>query len=121
MTIINESGCVTEDDIQVRVNKDRLIYIPNIFTPNDDGFNDFFMIYGGRGVELVRSFRVFNRWGEIVFEAENFDPKTPSTEYGWDGMFRQERMNPAVFVYVAEVIFIDGRVELYKGDVTLAR
>ena len=110
---------IAEDEIVVRVRKDRLIYIPNAFTPNDDGFNDLFMIHGGQGVKQIKTFRIFNRWGEILYEGYNFQPNDP--DFGWNGKFKEERLNPGVFVYLAEVEFIDGRVEIYKGDVTLVR
>jgi hypothetical protein len=65
---------------------------------------------------------VFNRWGELVHERENFQPVIENTvDYGWDGKFKGEELNPAVFVYLAEVEFIDGRVEIYKGDVSLVK
>lgn len=67
----------------------------------------------------IRSLLLFNRWGETVYEGYNFPPNDPV--YGWDGSFRGQVMNPAVFAYVAEVEFSDGVVELYYGDVTLAR
>ncbi len=122
LTVVNGNGCVDEDQIVVRVRKDRLIYIPNIFTPNEDGNNDYFMIYGGQGVKEVKTFRIFNRWGEILHEKYSFPPVESNTvDFGWDGKFRGEVLNPAVFVYFAEIEFIDGRVEIYKGDVTLMR
>ena len=60
---------------------------------------------------------VFDRWGELMHEAYDFEPI--SDEHGWDGYFRGKKMNPAVFVYFAEVEYFDGQVELFKGDVTL--
>ena len=117
--VINENGCVAEDMIQVRVSKDRLIFIPNVFTPNNDGTNDIFFIFGGKGVKEIKKFRVFNRWGEVMYELNNFQHNEPNL--GWDGTFRGDALNPAVFVYLAEVEFIDGRIELYKGDVTLSK
>lgn len=119
IVVVDEEGCTDVDDIQVRVRKDRLVYIPNIFTPNGDGRNDILMIHGGKGVSEVKSFLMFNRWGEVLHEAYDFQPNDP--EYGWDGSFKDEQLNPGVFVYFAEVEFEDGRVEIYKGDVTLMR
>ena len=79
-----------------------------------------FLVFAKPGsVEKVRSFLVFSRWGETVYEYYNFDPNDPA--YGWDGFHRGEPMNPAVFAYFAEVEFIDGRVEFFEGDVTLVR
>ena len=70
-------------------------------------------------IEQINFFQVFTRWGEPVFLAENFQPNDP--QFGWDGRFRGEELDPAVFVWVAEVAFVDGRKEVIKGDVTLVR
>ena len=123
LTIIDANGCTATDEIQVRVNKDRLVYIPNAFSPNGDGLNEYFQVYLGQGVRQVNNFRVFNRWGEVMFDVnEPFTAQETELQVNkWNGMFRGEMLNPAVFVYLVEVEFIDGRVELYKGDVTLMR
>ncbi|MEM8906535.1 MAG: gliding motility-associated C-terminal domain-containing protein [Bacteroidota bacterium] len=118
-TLIDVDGCSASASLRLEVAKDRLIYIPSAFSPNDDQNNDLFMIHGGVGVRQVNMFRIFNRWGELIFEGTDFQPDDP--DFGWDGTFRGELMNPAVFVYFAEVAFEDGRTELYKGDVTLMR
>jgi gliding motility-associated-like protein len=116
---VNENGCTDEDDLTVFVAKDRPVYIPNAFSPNGDGPNDKFEIYAGESVTKIKSFLVFNRWGETVFEYYNFDPNDP--DGGWDGKHRGELMNPAVFVWFAEIEFVDGKTILYEGDVTLMR
>jgi len=81
--------------------------------------NDGFRIYTDKNVEKVKSFLVFDRWGELVYEYYDFDPDDPAGS--WDGNFRSQPMNSAVFAYFAEIEFKDGKVELYKGDVTLVR
>jgi gliding motility-associated-like protein len=96
------------------------VYIPNIFSPNDDGENDWFTVYADlKGVKQVKQFQIFDRWGDQVFQRENFQPNDPTL--GWDGRYRGQEMNPAVFVYYAIVEFIDGQEVLFKGDVTLMR
>ncbi|MEM1321330.1 MAG: gliding motility-associated C-terminal domain-containing protein, partial [Bacteroidota bacterium] len=114
-------GCEDAAQIQLRLTKKRDVYIPNAFTPgDDDGLNDEFMIFANlETISRVNSFQVFDRWGELVFEDANFQPNDPT--HSWDGTLRGEPMNPAVFVYWAEIEFIDGEVRLYKGDVTLIR
>ncbi|MEM7103047.1 MAG: gliding motility-associated C-terminal domain-containing protein, partial [Bacteroidota bacterium] len=72
-----------------------------------------------QGVSQVRMFRIFDRWGEMVFEAQNFQPNNPV--FGWNGMLKGKPLNPAVFVYFAEVEFVDGVSIMYKGDVTLVK
>jgi len=115
----DSSGCTAEDDIMVFVNRKRDIYIPSAFSPNGDGNNDTFYIFGDETVVKIRSFQIFNRWGETVYEVYGFPPNDPA--FGWDGSFRGQLMNPAVFAYVAEVEFSDGEAVLFYGDVTLAR
>jgi len=119
LKIINENGCEGEDEVKVLVKKDRLVYLPNIFTPNNDGVNDFFLPKFGKGVQKVNTFQVFDRWGELIFEKANFEPDDISA--AWDGRLRGEALNNGVFVYFLELEFIDGRKEIYSGDVTLMK
>ncbi len=119
LTVVNQNGCIATDDILIQVQKNRLVFIPNVFTPDNDGHNDLFMIYGGQDVLKVNTFSIFDRWGETIFKQENFRPNDPS--HAWNGIYKGAPMNPAVFIYFAEIEFIDGRVELYKGDFTLLR
>ena len=77
------------------------------------------MVHGGSGVETLKAFRVFDRWGEAVFEVR--DAPVNSPEFGWDGNFRGQEMNPGVFTYYVEVVFEDGEIIPYSGDVTLIR
>ena len=113
------SGCLLKDSVLVTVNKIRRIYIPNAFSPNSDGTNDFFTVFGGVGVERILEFVVFDRWGELVFENYNFQPN--DVTIGWDGTFKGQFMNPAVYVYYTTVRFKDEVVILYEGDVNLIR
>jgi gliding motility-associated-like protein len=96
-----------------------IVYIPNVFSPNGDGINDFFTIYGNKDVEQVLEMRIFDRWGNFVYANNRFPPNEEN--YGWDGAFKNIAMNPAVFAYWAHVQFTDGSVAFYKGDVTLVR
>ena len=118
-TLVDTSGCTAEARVAVDVQKDRNVYIPNAFSPNGDAENDLFFINAGETIAKVNSFYIYNRWGELVFEAYNFQPNDP--EVGWDGYFRGQLLNPAVFVYWAEIEYIDGVTELFKGDVTLMK
>ncbi len=117
--VTDRNGCTDSDQITVFVDKGRKVFFPSAFSPNDDGNNDRFYPFSANNVSLVKSFFVFNRWGESMFELFNFQPNDPT--YGWDGTHRSRPLNPGVYVYVAEVEFIDGEVVIYKGDVTLIR
>jgi gliding motility-associated-like protein len=118
LVITNQKGCTATADIQLRVRKTRRVYAPNIFSPDGDGQNDRFTLYG-KGVKEVRNFRIFDRWGSKLFELPKLDINNESE--GWDGLYRGSPLNPAVFVWEAEVEFLDGETELLKGDITLMR
>ncbi|MFN0216501.1 MAG: T9SS type B sorting domain-containing protein [Saprospiraceae bacterium] len=114
------NGCTAQDKVTVIVDRRRQIYVPNVFTPNEDGTNDLFTIYAKPGsVSKILSLQVFDRWGEALITLKDFLPNNPTI--GWDGSFNGEPMNPGVFVWVAEIEFIDGQRELFKGDVTVVR
>ena len=117
--VVDENGCVATDQMFILLNKRHNLYVPNVFSPNEDGRNDKFYPFGGTEITNIRSFLVFNRWGESVFEVYNFPPNNP--DYGWDGTFRGELYNSAVFAWFAEVEFVDGVVQVFKGDVVLMR
>ncbi len=119
VTVVDENGCSDSDEITVFVDRRRQVFIPNIFSPNNDGQNDKFYVQTGPDVAQIRSFLIFNRWGESVYEQYGFPPNDPF--HGWDGMHRGKLMNTGVYVYYIEVEFLDGEVIPYKGDITLMR
>jgi len=119
LVVTDENDCTASDEILILIDKAREVFIPNAFSPNGDGINDIFMIYSNGGVEEILTFRVFDRWGELVFEDNNFQPN--DITHGWDGMFLGKFMNPGVLVYMAEIRFVDGVELLYKGGVTLLK
>jgi gliding motility-associated-like protein len=119
VTVTDLTGCIATDSVRIGVIKNRPLYIPNAFSPNNDGPNDRFTIYAGPSVESIQSLQIFDRWGEQVFSRQDFAPNDESQ--GWDGTFNGRLLNPGVFVYMAEVRFIDGFTARYKGDVTLVR
>jgi gliding motility-associated-like protein len=112
------NGCKDSLENWVFVKELSEVFIPNIFSPNGDGANDFFTVFANdRTAVKVVKFEVFNRWGELVFANRNFNPNVESE--GWDGRFNGKLLNPAVFVYVVQVEFVGGRTKTYKGDITL--
>ena len=119
VTAIDTSGCVISDDITISVDLTRRVYIPNTFSPNADGINDNFMIYSGADVRIVRQFRIFDRWGANLFSATNFPTNDP--QYSWDGTHNGEEMNPGVYLFYAEIEFMDGRTEILNGDITIMK
>ena len=120
VTVEDSSGCTASDEVLISVIEQRKAYIPNGFTPNGDGINDIFVPFGGEGVVGIARFEVYNRWGQMVHSATNFSPGDPT--FGWDGYLAGNTEAPsAVYVFVVEYEFIDGKTSLYSGDVTLVR
>ncbi|MFQ5448775.1 MAG: gliding motility-associated C-terminal domain-containing protein, partial [Saprospiraceae bacterium] len=118
--VTDVNGCTDTVAILVKINRQVDIYVPNVFSPNDDGINDRLVLFAKPGlVSKVLLFRVFSRWGESVFEAQDFLPNDLS--YGWDGRHRGKPLDAGVFVWFAEVELIDGSREVLKGEVTLLR
>ncbi len=113
------NGCTAGDEVNIIVDQRQRVYLPNIFSPNGDNTNDVFFPQGDARVENVDAFQIYNRWGETVFEAYNIPINDP--QFGWDGTFRGEQMNSAVFVYHIQVTYQNGMQEQYNGDFTLMR
>ena len=117
--VSNGEGCTATDNIEVRVVREYPVYAPTAFSPNEDQSNDRFTLFAGADVVNIRLFRIFDRWGNMVYENENFQPNDPTL--GWDGSLDGMPMDPAVFVFYAEVEFTDGSIEVVRGDVVLMR
>jgi gliding motility-associated-like protein len=117
--VTTQYGCEAEDDLRIIVACGKgAVYIPNAFTPNGDGKNDVFYIKG-YGIQRVKSFRIFNRWGQLVFQRENFLPN--DRNFGWDGTFNGKPADSGAFVYITEVVCNEGKPIVEKGTVVLIR
>jgi gliding motility-associated-like protein len=120
----SENGitCTSSDSVTITVLAvcdNSIIFIPNTFTPNGDGLNDFFMIRG-LAATRINHFRVFDRWGKLMFETEGGEPN--ETKWGWDGTDPGgEKLNSAVYVYTYEIECINGDIVKGQGNVTLLR
>ncbi|RYD57907.1 MAG: T9SS type B sorting domain-containing protein [Sphingobacteriales bacterium] len=113
---VTMDGCTATDS--VTVNRNCYLDIPNAFTPDGDGNNDYFLPRQlmGRSVSYFKML-VFNRWGQKVFETTSINGR------GWDGNFNAEKQPSGVYVYQLEVGFSDNasRLEKYEGNITLLR
>ncbi|TNE53902.1 MAG: hypothetical protein EP344_14625 [Bacteroidetes bacterium] len=119
ITMLDSNGCRATDERTITVDKNRRIYIPNVFVPDSPSDNSAFRIFGGEDVAIVRKFSIFNRWGHAIVEQHDLSPGDPLLS--WDGRINGEKAPPAVYVYIAEIEFLDGNREVYRGDVTLIR
>lgn len=117
--VTTQAGCIARDSFLVVVEKDRDLFIPNAFSPNNDGQNDIHDVYSGNDVAMIKRYLIFDRWGDLVCNKENIPSHWKN--FGWDGTFRGQKLQTGVYVYMVEVEFIDGAVIRYSGDLTLFR
>jgi gliding motility-associated-like protein len=95
------------------------VYIPNVFSPNNDGINDLIYVQSNAPVSEVNKFIVFDRWGNIVFEDQDFLPNDP--DHAWNGSFSGQFLNPAVYSYQVELSTVyQDKIKL-SGDITLIK
>jgi gliding motility-associated-like protein len=119
ITVTSDSGCIAEDSIKIFIEcSDANLLMPNAFTPNNDGHNDFFYPLT-RGVQSITRFSIYDRFGKLVYEARNFPPN--EMQFGWDGKFNGSDQSTAVFVYYVEAICDLGEKLYKKGSVVLIR
>ncbi|MBP7184325.1 MAG: gliding motility-associated C-terminal domain-containing protein [Saprospiraceae bacterium] len=119
IVVTDNNGCIGESSVLVDVDKNRNVYIPNAFSPNGDGQNDYFGPLTAVGVKNIEYMKVFDRWGNLLYSLDNFAPPGDNLAFGWDGSFNGKKMNPGVFVYIISVTFEDNITLLYRGDITL--
>ena len=115
----NECGDV-RDSINVVFHNCYTQFVPNIFSPNGDGANDVLQIYPSLDVTKVRKFDIFDRWGNRVFSARDFNPDAAAS-FAWNGSFGGRLLPPDVFVYFLEIETNTKEVLTQKGDITLIR
>ncbi|MGN6803745.1 MAG: PKD domain-containing protein [Ginsengibacter sp.] len=115
----NAGGCMAEDKVSVFATcNNSNIFVPNTFSPNGDGANDIFYPRGS-GVFRILDLKVFNRWGQVVFEKANFNANDASA--GWDGTFKGKQLAPDVFVYMLQVVCDNNTTLTFKGNIALLR
>ncbi|NNE28495.1 MAG: gliding motility-associated C-terminal domain-containing protein [Saprospiraceae bacterium] len=114
---MSAEGCVAEDQILVRMKTecdDAEFFFPNFITPNNDGKNDEFVVQY-EAVKKVSLLRIFNRWGELVFETKDIDNEH------WDGTFRSKPVNAGVFVFYLDGFCLNNLPFIEKGNITVIR
>lgn len=112
VTVIDSLGCVNSDSITIYVDNQTTCFIPNSFTPNGDGVNDVFqpMIYGLDNYQI----RIFDRWGEIIFESNN-------GQQGWDGLHKGTAVQEGTYVYQISGFDLDAEERRWEGHLNLIR
>jgi len=119
IVVSDDYGCKASDSVTITMTCDNsLLFMANVFTPNGDGNNDRFFPQG-KGISVIYSFKVYSRWGELMYEAYNIPINDEN--YGWDGTFKGIPLDPDVYVYSIDGICILGDRFFKKGDVSLIR
>lgn len=116
--VVDSKGCTGEAALTISVDKPRKVYVPTGFTPNEDHANDALMVHGQSSAHIL-DFRIFDRWGELVYRAQDFYANDEQAV--WDGTLRGKPMQPDVYVWVLEVEYLDGVKEVLHGQTTLIR
>ncbi len=111
--ITDENTCVTTDTILMQVLKKPGYYLPTAFTPNGDGLNDVARPYLVR-MKSLKSFSVFNRWGNLIFY-------TTTEGEGWDGTYKGMKQDSGVYVWILEFMNNDNKLLIEKGTITIIR
>ncbi len=117
--LTDENGCTASARHFIKVRKDGPLYAPTAFSPNGDGYNERFTLYGGPQVSQIELLEVFARWGTLVFHASGIPPNDPTL--GWDGTYRGQPLDSGVYVWRAEIRLIDGSLLKLRGEVALVR
>jgi gliding motility-associated-like protein len=112
LVVRDARGCADTIVKTVQVQEDFLVFVPNSFTPNDDGLNETF-IPVLKGVKFFR-FSIFDRWGEKIFE-------TQSPDQGWDGTYKDQQCKQDIYVWKMTVSSKNGQNKELQGNVTLHR
>ena len=115
--IVDTNGCAAVAKTIVTVDPKAGFFVPNAFSPNGDGLNDTFDVEVGPDIDNVLIFQVYDRWGELMYSLENFDPRREG--HGWNGMHKGKLMNTGIFVWRIEILGLDGQKFSGKGDVLL--
>jgi gliding motility-associated-like protein len=117
--VTSDSGCIAKDSVKILVEcKDAYLLMPNAFTPNNDNLNDYFYPLT-RGVQSIIRFSIYDRFGNLVFEARNFIPNDKA--FGWNGRVSGADQSTGVFVYYLEALCDSGEKLYKKGSVVLIR
>ncbi|MDX2000801.1 MAG: PKD domain-containing protein [Chitinophagales bacterium] len=115
LTVMDDKGCTNSAEVLIPVSGPcgEDVFVPNFFSPNGDEKNEVLYVRG-LGLNGLKSFRIFDRWGNMVFQ-------TTDINEGWNGTYNGSMLDPGVFVYFVETICTNGQTYMKQGNVTLMR
>jgi gliding motility-associated-like protein len=111
-------GCKASDTLNIKLVCSEGLFVPNAFTPNNDGKNDFFNLKG-KGIKQIKHFQIFSRWGDIIFERSNF--QIGDQNAAWDGKVNGSFVETGTYVYFVEAECDNGEIFARKGTVLIIR
>lgn len=117
LLLTDATDCQAVAEIQIEVNDSKAIFAPTVFSPNDDGVNDFFYLQGTNAI--IKTLSVFDRWGNRVFANQN--GQINDITHGWAGKFHKNNVESGVYIWYAQIIFADSTEKILSGTVTLLR
>lgn len=122
LQVTNESGCTAIDSLNFSISTEDSyqIYAPNVFSPNEDGINDRFMVFSNEmEAEAIETFQIYDRWGTLLFSETDLLPN--DRNQGWDGRYRNRLVDVGVYIYRIDVRFIDDTSKTFTGSITVIR
>ncbi|MFT5918842.1 MAG: gliding motility-associated-like protein, partial [Granulosicoccus sp.] len=114
LEVENNFGCLDSVSSKIEIYPDYTMYIPNSFTPDNDGINDVFKPMGDGFFQQSYSFKIFDRWGEEIFHTANY-------EIGWDGTYKGAQVETSAFTYQVKAIDLNNFNREHFGHLTLTR
>ena len=112
-------GCTVSDDLYIKVRDERLVYAPNVMNPDGSYPNNYFFIGAGAQVTRIKQLFIADRWGSLIFEQKNTTPNDLSQ--GWNGMVKGQKALSGVYMWWAEIEFLDGKTIRQEGTLTVVR
>jgi gliding motility-associated-like protein len=119
VTVVDENGCVDTDVVRVIMRRESIVLVPTGFSPNGDGNNDILFAHGSDHLRIL-SLSIFDRWGELLFQ-KGGDFALNDSELHWDGTFNGTDMPAGSYLWGIEILYPDGKVEVFEGSTSLIR
>lgn len=116
LEVTDINGCKSNGNIQVLVDRNYSVFIPNVFSPNGDGYNDELRLYACLGVQEINNLKIFDRWGNLIKSINSVPVDCEGGTILWDGNYGGRTGNIGNYVYTFEVLFLDGYRRPYSGD-----
>lgn len=121
LEVTDINGCKSNGNIQILVDRNYSVFIPNVFSPNGDGFNDELRLYACLGVQEIGNLSIFDRWGNLIKSINSVPIDCEGGTILWDGNLGSRSGNIGSYVYTFEVIFLDGYRRPYSGDFVIIK